>query len=66
VGVDTISRDAPQASVGISWRDAADNLICLMIIRWERGKIKVRGERLEVRGEETPKDKQAVSETNTD
>ena len=37
-----------------------------MIIRWERGKIKVRGERLEVRGEETPKDKQAVSETNTD
>ena len=28
--------DAPQASVGISWRDAADNLICLMIIRWER------------------------------
>ena len=24
---------APQASNGISWRDAADNLICLMIIR---------------------------------
>ena len=22
--------------IGISWRDAADNLICLMIIRWER------------------------------
>jgi len=26
--------DAPQARDGISWRDAADNLICLMIIRW--------------------------------
>ena len=29
----TKTRDAPQASNGISWRDAADNLICLMIIR---------------------------------
>ncbi len=48
--------DAPQASVGISWRDAADNLICLMIIRWERDeerREKGEGEREE---EETPKE----------
>ena len=34
VDVGVTSRDAPQARVGISWRDAADNLICLMIIRY--------------------------------
>ena len=51
-GVVVKTGDAPQASVGISWRDAADNLICLMIIRWERGKIKVRGERREGEREE--------------
>ena len=45
IGADTISRDAPQASVGISWRDAADNLICLMIIRRERRRGKGERER---------------------
>ena len=41
-GVVVKTGDAPQASVGISWRDAADNLICLMIIRWEREREKER------------------------
>ena len=35
-GVVVKTGDAPQASDGISWRDAADELICLMVIRWER------------------------------
>ena len=56
VGADTISRDAPQARLGISWRDAADNLICLMIIRWEREREKEREREGESeREEETPK-----------
>ena len=51
--------DAPQASVGISWRDAADNLICLMIIRWERRRGKGERER-EREEEETPKEKRKL------
>ena len=41
-GVVVKTGDAPQARLGISWRDAADNLICLMIIRWEREREKER------------------------
>ena len=54
-GVVVKTGDAPQASVGISWRDAADNLICLMIIRWERRRGKRERER--EREEETPKER---------
>ena len=37
MGLITQTRDAPQARDGISQRYAADNLICLMIIRWGEG-----------------------------
>ena len=47
--------DAPQASVGISWRDAADELICLMVIRWERRRKQLKAERRERK--KTPKEK---------
>ena len=58
-GVVVKTGDAPQASVGISWRDAADNLICLMIIRWEREREKERereGESEREEKKETPKE----------
>ena len=53
IGADTILRDAPQASVGISWRDAADELICLMVIRWERRRKPLKAEKREKK-KETP------------
>ena len=55
IGADTISRDAPQASVGISWRDAADELICLMVIRWEKRRKPLKAERRERRRKRPPK-----------
>jgi hypothetical protein len=56
IGADTISRDAPQAGYVLTWREDTDNLICLMIIRWERRRGKQERER-EREEEETPKEK---------
>ena len=52
-GVVVKTGDAPQASDGISWRDAADELICLMVIRWERRRKPLKAEKREKK-KETP------------
>ena len=54
-GVVVKTGDAPQAGYVLTWREDTDELICLMVIRWERRRKQLKAERRERRRKRPPK-----------